>query len=565
MRESEVIDRAAETSLVCDPVPEQRVRAAEPPTGPIKVLVTVGTDHHPFDRLVSWVDQWLETVDADVDCLVQHGTSAVPTRARGEAYLAGADVVERMAESAAVVCHGGPGTIAAAREAGVTPIVVPRRHSLGEHVDDHQVAFTDGMRAKGAFHVVDSAEELWAALDAVVADPERYRIDAAAAVDTETADRIAVLIDETLRSAREWKLERSRTRRASSLLTRSRTASMTGPHQSSQADRPNAPSSSNVPVLCIGGNGRSGSTLLGRMLGLVPGMTTVGEFVFVWPYGLRDNQLCGCGESFLDCPFWTSVGEHAFGGWDKVDLDEVLALQHSVDRHRYLPLMLAPRVNPQYHARLVRYTEILGRIYYGVQQASGCEVVVDTSKHPSYAYLLRQVAQVDLRMLHLVRVSHGVCYSWTKQVRRPEVTDRQDFMRQYAPSRMACDWSTYNLLVDGLQSLRIPTLTMRYEDLVRSPEPNLDAIVEFAGLQRPTEGYGFLRPGGVELPADHSISGNPMRFKVGAMPLRVDDEWRSAMDKRTKALVTAITLPGLVKYGYLRPGSRSGPESLPRP
>ena len=30
------------------------------------VVVTVGTDHHRFDRLMSWVEQWLLTAPADV-------------------------------------------------------------------------------------------------------------------------------------------------------------------------------------------------------------------------------------------------------------------------------------------------------------------------------------------------------------------------------------------------------------------------------------------------------------------------------------------------------------------
>ena len=37
------------------------------------VFVTVGSDHHRFDRLVSWVDAW--AAGRDVDCVIQYGTS----------------------------------------------------------------------------------------------------------------------------------------------------------------------------------------------------------------------------------------------------------------------------------------------------------------------------------------------------------------------------------------------------------------------------------------------------------------------------------------------------------
>jgi hypothetical protein len=43
------------------------------------VLISVGTDHHPFDRLVTWADGWLATrPEGSVRCVVQSGTSRAP-------------------------------------------------------------------------------------------------------------------------------------------------------------------------------------------------------------------------------------------------------------------------------------------------------------------------------------------------------------------------------------------------------------------------------------------------------------------------------------------------------
>ena len=61
-------------------------------------------------------------------------------------------------------------------------------------------------------------------------------------------------------------------------------------------------------VLYLGGIGRSGSTLLERMLGQIPGTCSLGEVVHLWARGIRDNERCGCGDTFHACPFWTSVG-----------------------------------------------------------------------------------------------------------------------------------------------------------------------------------------------------------------------------------------------------------------
>src|SRR5438105_15565281 len=62
-------------------------------------------------------------------------------------------------------------------------------------------------------------------------------------------------------------------------------------------------------VLFIGGEGRSGSTLLDRMLGQLPGFFSTGELREVWNRGLIENLDCGCGLSFRSCSFWTAVGD----------------------------------------------------------------------------------------------------------------------------------------------------------------------------------------------------------------------------------------------------------------
>jgi hypothetical protein len=148
-------------------------------------------------------------------------------------------------------------------------------------------------------------------------------------------------------------------------------------------------SEGSLPVLYIGGVGRSGSTLLERMLGQLEGVWPVGELVHVWERGLRANYRCGCGERFRDCPFWRRVGEQALGGWDSLELAEVLALKRAVDRSRHVPRMCLPGVGSRYRAKARRYRELLERLYRGVWLAAGRPLLVDASKHASHAFLLR--------------------------------------------------------------------------------------------------------------------------------------------------------------------------------
>jgi UDP-N-acetylglucosamine transferase subunit ALG13 len=138
-----------------EPSSELPVNGSEPRF----LFVTVGTDHHPFDRLVKWVDAWLATPEGEnVECIVQYGTSTAPVRASGHEYLEFQEIRALMGRAGAVVSHGGPGTIMLARAFGRRPIVVPREHDLGEHVDNHQLAFSRRMAAEGMILLAETEE-----------------------------------------------------------------------------------------------------------------------------------------------------------------------------------------------------------------------------------------------------------------------------------------------------------------------------------------------------------------------------------------------------------------------
>ncbi len=143
------------------------------------VLAVVGTDHHPFDRLVSWVDDWSRSHD-ETRVVIQYGTSSPPGHAEGHGLLPTDELSELLHEATAVVSHGGPGTIMAARDAGVVPICIPRRHGLGEHVDDHQVRFIARVAEGGLVTSVDDASSLDASLSRALAGADGTRIDPAA-------------------------------------------------------------------------------------------------------------------------------------------------------------------------------------------------------------------------------------------------------------------------------------------------------------------------------------------------------------------------------------------------
>jgi hypothetical protein len=302
-------------------------------------------------------------------------------------------------------------------------------------------------------------------------------------------------------------------------------------------------------VLYIGGFGRSGSTLVERILGQVPGFCSAGEIVFLWQRGLIEGQLCGCGTPVPECDFWGRVGKTAFGGWDQIDPHEMVALQRRVDRNRFIPAMVAPRLRPAASADLARYTEVLSKLYRAIGEAAGARVVIDASKHASTAFLLRKVPGIDLRVVHLVRDSRGVAYSWTKEVKKPEITGDDAFMPVYSPSSSGRQWLAYNLLFDALGILD-DTMVLRYEALMAQPRAGLERILAYAGEPVTPESFTFLGDGSVELGCDHTVAGNPMRFRQGRLDLRLDEAWTTKLPARDRKVVTAITWPLQLRYGY---------------
>ncbi len=66
-------------------------------------------------------------------------------------------------------------------------------------------------------------------------------------------------------------------------------------------------------VLFTGGLGRSGSTLVEKLINELPSTFSVGETVHLWERGVRDHERCGCSEAFTDCAHWQAVGVQAFG------------------------------------------------------------------------------------------------------------------------------------------------------------------------------------------------------------------------------------------------------------
>ncbi len=301
-----------------------------------------------------------------------------------------------------------------------------------------------------------------------------------------------------------------------------------------------------LKVLFIGGYGRSGSTLIERVLGQIDGIVAAGEIRYLWTRGFGENCLCGCGRQFAECPFWRAITERAFGGSGDA-VEQATALWRSIDRIRHVPRLSLSRLLPS--DRAATYAGYLGRLYAAIREVSGCRVIVDSSKWPSHGLVLREVPGIDLFVLHLVRDSRAVVYSWSRPKRDPRASREDDYMPRIGTLRSTVQWLGFNTAMSLLRYVSPRSMLLRYEDLARRPLETVQSILAF--LNDESAPANFLDDRSINLDVSHTFSGNPVRFKTGTVRIAPDTRWAVAMRRDKKALVTALTFPFLVSWGYL--------------
>jgi len=301
-----------------------------------------------------------------------------------------------------------------------------------------------------------------------------------------------------------------------------------------------------LKVVYIVAHSRSGSTLLARMLGQVEGWVSVGEVRYLWRRGMVENQRCGCGEPFNDCAFWSAVTREAFGSVDRSTASEMARLLRKADR--------VWRMSRLGYGKLGRWTsgehlsevrQLLSRLYTAMQKVSGASVIVDSSKSPSYGYLLSLTPGIQVHLVHLVRDCRGVAFS---RLRRNALGELHWKSENLLVAKTALEWAAVNGL-SHLLKLALPYTLVKYEDFVSDPQQTLQRIVSDSG--QPVPSLSFLGKSSVLLGADHTVSGNQMRFESGWISVRPDEEWRSKLTRKQLLILNAITWPWLARYGYV--------------
>ena len=284
-------------------------------------------------------------------------------------------------------------------------------------------------------------------------------------------------------------------------------------------------------IIYIMGPGRSGSTLLERVLNSAPTAFALGEFRNFWCMEHKD-LICSCGSPVLRCSFWNEVIETAGVGRAELNAllrgeDAIVRIKYLVKRRFCLPGIVAdPAVRSFIEPQRV--------LFEAISTVSGCETLVDSSKSTSRAWILAAVQ--DVSIIHLYRNATDTIVSWRlpkwdKGLNAP--------MRKMSIQRAAFEW--WKIENFGRRLGRCyPLSRINYEEFVASPRDVLNNIKD-ESIRHVTAQIAWHDEQTV-IPSRcyHSLNGNPDRYETGPITIGPRRVRYGDLPSRERPLIQAV-------------------------
>jgi len=289
-------------------------------------------------------------------------------------------------------------------------------------------------------------------------------------------------------------------------------------------------------ILYVMGDGRSGSTILGIILGNHSSIECVGELRRWLEFGGYPKP--GTEKQSVHA-FWEAVRTQYSQSSPLSNIPVLLQAQIIVESFARFPLvllgLLPASIKETYESHLLKLFDALAMV-------SQKSVIVDTSKNMGRAYSLLHIARGRVKVIHLVRDPRGVLWSQLKK------NIEQDYK---SPLKSMFHYSIKNFLSHLVRWVmpKGAILQVRYEDLVNRPLDELRRIGLFIDI--PMDGLAERVVNGDPLTIGHLIDGNRIR-KQSAIRIRPDHEWQLNLSAGYRFLAVLMTLPFFFLYGYYK-------------
>ena len=299
-----------------------------------------------------------------------------------------------------------------------------------------------------------------------------------------------------------------------------------------------------IKILYVLGRGRSGSTILANVIGEHERFFSAGEVRYLWDPVVTHDAQCACGRSVSACPVWAEVLQRL----DDVSVDDAARWQREVVKERNLLKVLRYPRRGRWEA-LEAYRSVMERMYSTLAEVTGASVIVDSSKRPSYAAVVRLMQGYGLYSLHMLRDPRASAYSWASR-RHASVFGGGTEVKRRGAVDSTIRWNILNLEAELFARYLPPErrLRLRYEDFVAAPRDTAEMIKSFVGEEDIPSPFVDQRT--VTLTSNHAIAGNPSRFSTGELTIKETGDWLTHQRPRDRFMASAVALPYMRRYGY---------------
>lgn len=310
-------------------------------------------------------------------------------------------------------------------------------------------------------------------------------------------------------------------------------------------------------IIYIAGYGRSGSTLLARILGCHEDIFTVGELINFLNLIDNDNSICSCGREIQRCSFWSTIIQTTKKHYKNTSaLADVQKRTESISNlFRHILGSASDKIiyeDAQRNIIRIIFQKLPDNVKY----------IVDSSKTTWSRFLrpiaLSKISSQHVKVIHIVRDGRGCMWSMIKGTDTGLL--RGSTLKRHSPFpviRTAIHWSLANWAAHIFQASHPSEnyCRIRYEDIVEQPERICTTLGSFLGvnLDRQVE---IIRKGG-DINTGHLMAGNRMR-SIKRIRIKADIEWKTRLSLNHQLLFLLLNWPMMTYYGYNRKHPKKG-------
>lgn len=286
-------------------------------------------------------------------------------------------------------------------------------------------------------------------------------------------------------------------------------------------------------IIYISGSGRSGSTLLERIIHSSSGVAALGEFHCLWRLP-EDEITCSCAIPFAEDPFWQRVLKQA--DIDGAAIAELRRLESKVCRTSFVARRRYDIAALAKDPDVSRFIGLQFRLFESVADATGSHLLIDSSKAGPRAWLM--ACHPNVRIIHLYRDPADVIASWRSAKYDPGMGHA---MKRMSIGEAALDWWKVEYLIRRLERIH-PVFRIDYADLCSSPEQVVQAALSALSLETLPHPKWIDDTSVQQGDNYHSLNGNPDRFDKG--PIRVskrEADWSKVSSRERLSIKAAAS------------------------